>query len=220
MSINSYCIFDDSLKATKVLALILDFVLIVGEGGKSAHLCDACGHKFKYVRNLRNHVRYECGKEAQFHCQFCSYKTKLKGNLKKHVTYLQVQTGTDCTPSLRVRETAPIPVSPLSTPGQTEGKPQETRVKETFRLLSERERREKPVTYETISLADGTRQYKCLYCQRSYKHNSTLWNHQRYECGKEPQFACPHCPYKAKLKGNLRKHLAMKHSGTFRQITQ
>lgn len=33
----------------------------------------------------------------------------------------------------------------------------------------------------------------------------------RLECGKEPQFKCDHCPYKAYQKIALQKHVYCKH---------
>lgn len=59
--------------------------------------------------------------------------------------------------------------------------------------------------------ADGSEIYLCKRCSRSYKSKKALYDHQRYECGKEPRFQCSFCPYKAKLKGNFRRHLAVKH---------
>ncbi|KAG8259303.1 hypothetical protein J6590_014772 [Homalodisca vitripennis] len=43
----------------------------------------------------------------------------------------------------------------------------------------------------------------CQRCGKVYKHAQSLHKHQRYECGKEAQFSCLHCPYKAKQKSNL-----------------
>ncbi|KAK9502424.1 hypothetical protein O3M35_011206 [Rhynocoris fuscipes] len=40
----------------------------------------------------------------------------------------------------------------------------------------------------------------CEVCHKSYKTRRDLGRHQRYECQKEPQFHCPECPYKARLK--------------------
>lgn len=57
----------------------------------------------------------------------------------------------------------------------------------------------------------GMSQYQCVWCGRGYKHKHSLWTHQRYECGKEPSFQCRFCPYKAKLKGNLQKHMTGQH---------
>lgn len=52
----------------------------------------------------------------------------------------------------------------------------------------------------------------CGDCGRSYSRKDNLNRHQRLECGKEPQFACYFCPYKAKRKGHLLNHIALKHS--------
>lgn len=53
----------------------------------------------------------------------------------------------------------------------------------------------------------------CHKCGRKYKMKQALYQHLRFECGKEPQFFCPvsGCSFKAKLKGNLTKHVKGKH---------
>lgn len=53
--------------------------------------------------------------------------------------------------------------------------------------------------------------HQCQNCNKSYRHSFNLSRHLNYECGIEPKFPCPHCPYRAKLKGNLKKHLMAKH---------
>ncbi|KAF2884449.1 hypothetical protein ILUMI_21715 [Ignelater luminosus] len=53
--------------------------------------------------------------------------------------------------------------------------------------------------------------YQCDKCQRLYKRRQGLAQHQRYECGKEPQFACSQCDYKTKRKENLKQHVIKKH---------
>ncbi|PSN32897.1 hypothetical protein C0J52_13319 [Blattella germanica] len=52
---------------------------------------------------------------------------------------------------------------------------------------------------------------KCPNCGRDYRHRRSLWQHIRYECGKEPQFSCPYCHKKMKLKGNLKQHMTLVH---------
>ncbi|KAG8259261.1 hypothetical protein J6590_014730 [Homalodisca vitripennis] len=54
--------------------------------------------------------------------------------------------------------------------------------------------------------------YQCKDCGRSYKHGRTLHFHLRYECNKDPQFACPVCPYKCKQRGNFRRHMVVRHA--------
>ncbi|KAJ9593769.1 hypothetical protein L9F63_027588, partial [Diploptera punctata] len=53
--------------------------------------------------------------------------------------------------------------------------------------------------------------FKCKNCGKLYRWKNSLYTHVRLECGKEPQFQCPYCPYRAKLKGNLQKHIKLKH---------
>ncbi|NP_001157317.1 longitudinals lacking isoform 8 [Tribolium castaneum] len=53
--------------------------------------------------------------------------------------------------------------------------------------------------------------FACPQCGRYYKLRSSLRNHQKWECGKDPQFECPHCPYKAKQKMHVRRHIERMH---------
>ncbi|XP_046663237.1 longitudinals lacking protein, isoforms A/B/D/L-like isoform X4 [Homalodisca vitripennis] len=50
--------------------------------------------------------------------------------------------------------------------------------------------------------------FYCEQCGRSYTQKSHLLCHQRYQCGgKEPQFQCPQCPKRCRIKSNLRRHM-------------
>lgn len=53
--------------------------------------------------------------------------------------------------------------------------------------------------------------FSCPECGRFYKLKSSLRNHQKWECGKEPQFSCPFCVYKAKQKMHINRHLERMH---------
>lgn len=48
-------------------------------------ICPDCGRRYQLRTSLLNHLKYECGKEAQFKCTKCKYKSKLKGNIKGHM---------------------------------------------------------------------------------------------------------------------------------------
>ncbi|CAB0016851.1 unnamed protein product, partial [Nesidiocoris tenuis] len=48
-------------------------------------------------------------------------------------------------------------------------------------------------------------------CGKSYKAKGSLARHRKYECGKEPQFQCPYCPHRSKLKEHLKTHIVAKH---------
>ncbi|KAJ8958186.1 hypothetical protein NQ318_006128 [Aromia moschata] len=51
----------------------------------------------------------------------------------------------------------------------------------------------------------------CPDCGRAYKLKSSLRNHLKWECGKEPQFNCPYCSYKAKQKMHITRHIVRMH---------
>lgn len=53
--------------------------------------------------------------------------------------------------------------------------------------------------------------YTCSQCGKIYQYLHNLRKHQRMECGKEPQFACPHCPHRTYAKWNLHKHIRNRH---------
>nr|CAH7762021.1 unnamed protein product [Callosobruchus chinensis] len=53
--------------------------------------------------------------------------------------------------------------------------------------------------------------FVCSDCGRNYKLKSSLRNHQKWECGKEPQFKCPYCSYRAKQKMHMSRHLERMH---------
>ncbi|OXU19972.1 hypothetical protein TSAR_004768 [Trichomalopsis sarcophagae] len=52
----------------------------------------------------------------------------------------------------------------------------------------------------------------CHKCHKRYRDKYGLYRHKKYECGKEPQFACAHCEYRSRQKINLAKHLENIHA--------
>ncbi|RZF39443.1 hypothetical protein LSTR_LSTR000964 [Laodelphax striatellus] len=60
--------------------------------------------------------------------------------------------------------------------------------------------------------ASSDKKHSCRNCGKVYALASSLYTHEKYQCGKEPQFKCPYCPHKTKLKGNLKAHIGFKHS--------
>ncbi|XP_049861479.1 serendipity locus protein beta-like isoform X2 [Schistocerca gregaria] len=53
--------------------------------------------------------------------------------------------------------------------------------------------------------------YICHMCCKTYKLQSSLVRHIKYECGKPPQFHCPYCTEKSHHKYNLEVHIKRKH---------
>lgn len=55
------------------------------------------------------------------------------------------------------------------------------------------------------------RNFACSICGKAYVRKDTLQRHQQLECGKEPQFSCPFCDYRAKQKVHCLIHISRKH---------
>ncbi|KAF7993005.1 hypothetical protein HCN44_005786 [Aphidius gifuensis] len=49
--------------------------------------------------------------------------------------------------------------------------------------------------------------FNCPTCGRVYKLKSSLRNHQKWECNREPAFACNYCAYRAKQKMHIARHM-------------
>lgn len=60
--------------------------------------------------------------------------------------------------------------------------------------------------------------FSCPDCGRMYKLKSSLRNHQKWECGKEPQFQCPYCVYRAKQKMHIGRHMERMHKEKFFKV--
>ncbi|KAG5900376.1 hypothetical protein JTB14_033824 [Gonioctena quinquepunctata] len=68
-----------------------------------------------------------------------------------------------------------------------------------------------PKSRSRSSLDNSGGGFVCGDCGRTYKLKSSLRNHQKWECGKEPQFKCPYCVYKAKQKMHMARHMERMH---------
>uniref|UniRef100_A0A182IZ52 C2H2-type domain-containing protein n=1 Tax=Anopheles atroparvus TaxID=41427 RepID=A0A182IZ52_ANOAO len=60
--------------------------------------------------------------------------------------------------------------------------------------------------------------FACPDCGRTYKLKSSLRNHQKWECGKEPQFQCPYCVYRAKQKMHIGRHMERMHKERYFKV--
>jgi DNA-directed RNA polymerase subunit RPC12/RpoP len=54
--------------------------------------------------------------------------------------------------------------------------------------------------------------FTCIRCGRRYKRKASLNSHLANECGKEPQFHCPQCSYRCKVKSNFLRHFRAYHT--------
>jgi uncharacterized C2H2 Zn-finger protein len=64
-----------------------------------------------------------------------------------------------------------------------------------------------------LPVTEGQNVFRCIQCGKVYKSKGNLTRHLKFECGKEPQFQCPHCPIRTKHKSSLLTHIYCKHGG-------
>ncbi|XP_077287599.1 uncharacterized protein LOC143912216 isoform X2 [Arctopsyche grandis] len=53
--------------------------------------------------------------------------------------------------------------------------------------------------------------FTCPNCQRTYNARKNLVRHINLECGREPQYKCPHCPHGNHRRNELKRHMEKKH---------
>lgn len=59
--------------------------------------------------------------------------------------------------------------------------------------------------------------YPCDTCGKEYKWKGSLVQHQRKECGKDPQYKCHMCSYCTHYNSPLRRHLRTVHKITLQK---
>ncbi|KAJ8924923.1 hypothetical protein NQ315_001080 [Exocentrus adspersus] len=126
----------------------------------------------------------------QFGCPTCGRRYKYKGNLMRHQKY-------EC-------NQAPQFVC------RVEGCSYSSKVKGNLeRHFKYKHAAGALIKFEgRMKLLDSLSLYTCERCCRVYRHKASLGKHLKFECGKQPHFAChfPGCGFITKLKGNLDKH--------------
>ncbi len=70
------------------------------------------------------------------------------------------------------------------------------------------------VKRKTDKSFEGPAVFWCDVCQRTYHTKTGLNQHKRYECCKEPAFACPRCEKRFKRKSSLVRHTITLHDET------
>ncbi|XP_034185436.1 uncharacterized protein LOC117606608 isoform X23 [Osmia lignaria lignaria] len=47
--------------------------------------CPRCNKGYRWLRNMRNHLKIQCGKDPNECCPYCPYRTKYKSSLQRHI---------------------------------------------------------------------------------------------------------------------------------------
>ncbi|CAH0398563.1 unnamed protein product [Chilo suppressalis] len=190
-----------------------------GEDPSRQFECRHCGKKYRWKSTLRRHENVECGGKAPAHqCPYCSYRAKQRGNLGVHIrkhhnaewllyatnkiTRGGVSRVDDLMWSVGVSGAgcAPEDVSFTRIGGLSW---EQWSARLALPLVAGLRAPPPP--------GPGEPAFTCPDCGRVYKLKSSLRNHQKWECGKEPQFQCPYCVYRAKQKMHIARHMERMH---------
>ncbi|KAG8259313.1 hypothetical protein J6590_014782 [Homalodisca vitripennis] len=176
--------------------------------GLERYGCVRCGRAYKHKCHLITHQRYECGKAPQFACPFCNHKAKQKSNLKKHIGLVhgdgQKFPCDVCGRTYKYKHNLNFHLR------------WECNREPTFQCPScpWRAKVKSSLKRHMVTQHDQERmeqRFSCS-CGKSYKHKQHLNHHERYECGKEAQFACQLCSYRARQKRSLVTHMVLAHN--------
>ncbi|XP_017887201.1 longitudinals lacking protein-like isoform X12 [Ceratina calcarata] len=55
--------------------------------------CPKCGKGYRWFRNMKNHLKIECGKDPKECCPYCPHRTKYKSSLRKHIFRIHLRTA-------------------------------------------------------------------------------------------------------------------------------
>ncbi|KAK9502432.1 hypothetical protein O3M35_011214 [Rhynocoris fuscipes] len=207
-------------------------------------MASSCNLRCSSHGALYNHVTYNCGKEAQFQCPYCPYKGKQKVQVRRHIVYkhpLMVESSGVNQANVATYECPKCGKIYRSQGGLCNhvsfecGKDAQfkcqfcsykTKMKGNFKrhifvkhpdLFTDWKLPEALMfkSYpEYVQLILEGKRYFCNGCGKSYATSCGLKTHTKWECGKEPNFSCPHCTYRTKRKGSLKRHILTLHTST------
>lgn len=92
-----------------------------------------------------------------------------------------------------------VPDFYFSTMAEKENRPSKKKQRKAFK------------TNEPLDLSSVTDLFICTKCTKSYRLRHSLTRHLKFECGKEPMYACSLCERKFKHKYDLNVHERGKH---------
>uniref|UniRef100_A0A1B6CVW7 C2H2-type domain-containing protein n=2 Tax=Clastoptera arizonana TaxID=38151 RepID=A0A1B6CVW7_9HEMI len=68
-----------------------------------------------------------------------------------------------------------------------------------------------PLNYTNSSTPEEEKRWKCDVCNKSYKYQSNLCGHKKFECSRIPLFQCQICTRRFFRKQHLNTHLKVIH---------
>ncbi|XP_046686108.1 zinc finger protein 62 homolog [Homalodisca vitripennis] len=178
------------------------FPCLGGNRGRSdgSYVCPECGKRYRYLRGLQQHRRYECGQEPRFKCPYCPRRCKPAGQPQESPEALQ-----------EPPEDIVSVITSLS--ANTMCCFSEVKAEESEWPKRKRKGRKALPLPEGCGV-DGN---NCGRCGKVYKNMEGLRAHLRYYCGQQPKFSlyrpgvfsCPTCGKAYNTQPGLRNHIKL-----------
>ncbi|EFN84249.1 Longitudinals lacking protein, isoform G [Harpegnathos saltator] len=55
------------------------------DNSQRRYRCPKCSNSYKYLGDMKKHVRFQCGQEPKFQCPYCRKRAKVSSNMYAHV---------------------------------------------------------------------------------------------------------------------------------------
>nr|CAI5854446.1 unnamed protein product [Callosobruchus analis] len=162
-----------------------------------AYKCDKCSKVYWHQASYYNHKKYTCGKSPAIFCPECKFSTKYFQNMQTHLRNIHSRTR-DKTYEYR-------PLTTKSSGNIIKWEQFDSNILVPMVQMNSKNNNDFKAPY---AMGSG---FVCGDCGRTYKLKSSLRNHRKWECGKEPQFSCSHCSYRAKQKMHMLRHMERMH---------
>ncbi|XP_054287649.1 zinc finger protein 62 homolog [Macrosteles quadrilineatus] len=203
-------------------------------------MCGDCGKRYKYKKSLNRHRYHECGSSKNnFSCELCDYRASRRYKLKEH---LSMKHGIETATELRhlsekeinyIKHAASdslldgfapelLDIKPLFYNKTLMGPTAVVKLCKQYVCDCGKRYTYKSGLYQhrKHECGDMRKNHVCVDCGRRYTYPAGLYQHRKHECGKEAKFQCELCPYRSKLKGNLRIHYAHRHQNMVSSMDQ
>ncbi|XP_065203451.1 zinc finger protein 425-like [Planococcus citri] len=175
-----------------MVAIVVTNIKVTGK-----FIClNACGRQYKYKRDLKRHMKYECGLEKHFKCPNCPKAFRRGNQLKTHIEHFTTKEfvcPNYCGHHYKRK-------GDLQRHWKYEcGQPKLFKCPQC------------PKSYGRKSKSKGIFICPNTSCGRQYKYRQGLWAHLKFECGQQKQFQCAYCTKAFHHKTKLRRHIVTVH---------
>ncbi|KYN32053.1 Zinc finger protein Xfin [Trachymyrmex septentrionalis] len=181
--------------------------------GHRRYLCPKCSKSYKYLGDMKKHLRFQCGQEPRFECPYCQKRTKVSSNMYAHVRAMHSD--------------QPIVTAEPYQSRRDNLNAMEDTEENTYLYVDSSHRQETAIAPISATrwpdnvVAQGSvtrKKFHCPRCNSGYTRLSDMKTHCQFQCGKEPRYQCPYCTKKAKFSSNMYVHVRRMHKDKKLQI--